>query len=132
MKRSILPLLFVLLATAAFGQDTNTLAPDQNPNYMISQQKYMNLKDSLLAWENTTIQNTYKAYDWREAREERRAERRLYRRQSALYAPSLNFGYQYGWNSYGYSPYNHNYNWNRWGISRPFLGFRSGNWWFGF
>lgn len=130
MKRGILPLLFVLLVTMTQAQSAELL-PDQNPNYQISQQKYMNQKDSLLSWANTTVQNTYKAYDWREAREERRAERRAYRRQSALFAPSLNYGYPFGWNSYGYGAYNP-YNWNRWGISRPFIGFRSGNWWFGF
>ncbi|MES2003722.1 MAG: hypothetical protein V4450_04315 [Bacteroidota bacterium] len=136
MIRRILPAaLFICIISASFAQQTNQLAPDQNPNYMISQQKYMNQKDSLLSWENTTIQSTYKAYDWREARDERRSERRLYRRQSAYYqnpfysSPSIN----YGWNNYGYnSYYNNNYGWNRWGISRPYIGFRSGNWWFGF
>lgn len=138
MKRRILPLLFVTLVTAAAAQDSNSLAPDQNPNYMISQQKYMNQKDSLLSWENTTVQQTYKAYDWREARGERRAERRAYRRQTNSWlAPSLSYGYpsHYGWNNYGYSPYiryNSWSRWNRWGITRPFLGLQLGNFWLGF
>ena len=130
MIRNILLTLFIGAGSVSFAQQNNQLAPDQNPNYLVSQQKYMNQKDSLFAWENTTIQSTYKAYDWREAREERRSERRAYRREAAYYqtpyylTPSVN---------YGYSPYYYNnYSLNRWGFSRPYIGFRSGNWWFGF
>ena len=135
MIRNILLTLFIGAASVSFAQQNNQLAPDQNPNYLVSQQKYMNQKDSLLVWENTTIQSTYKAYDWHEAREERRNERRAYRRETSYYqtpyylTPTVN----YGWNNYGYSPYTYNsYSPYRLGISRPFIGFRSGNWWFGF
>ena len=139
MFRIFTTLLTVCVASATFAQQTNTLAPDQNPNYMVSQLRYMNTKDSLLSNENTTIQETYKAYDWREAREERRDERRNYRRQLSYLdnyyvSPSIN----YGWNQYGYNAYyNRNYyGRNRWswglGFTRPFIGFRTGNWWFGF
>jgi hypothetical protein len=127
----ILPALFICLASASFAQESSQLVPDQNPNFMVSRLKYMNQKDSLLSWENTTIQATYKAYDWREAREERRSERRSYRAQSNYYnnpfyiTPNIGYGY----NSY-YT--RRNYGWNNWGFVRPFIGFRTGNWWFGF
>lgn len=78
----------------------NSLVSDQNPRYQESQDRYMKLRDSLTAWHNTTIQNTYKAYDWREAREERRKQRREWRHQERL----LN-SYYSGYDYYGYYPY---------------------------
>lgn len=102
--------------------------PDQNPNYAQSMHKYMGSKDSLLAYANTTIDQTYKAYDFYQARLERRQQRRDRRynvrmiRAENSYYPSYNYG--------GYSP------WNSWGNYGgrfiPNIGFRSGNWWFGF
>ncbi|NCI48316.1 hypothetical protein GWC95_00180 [Sediminibacterium roseum] len=136
MFRIFTTMLAVCVTITSFAQNTNTLAPDQNPNYMVSQLKYTNTKDSLLSYSNTTAQETYKAYDWLEAREERRSERRAYRREAALlngyYSPTVN----YGWSNYGYRSYNNYYNpyysRSRWGFGRPFIGFRTGNWWFGF
>ncbi len=134
MFRIFVTMLTVCAAISSFAQQANTLAPDQNPNYMVSQLKYTDQKDSLLSYANTTIQETYKAYDWREAREERRSERRAYRRQTSYmdsyYVPSY---VNYGWNNnnYGYNSYNNYYNRGRWGFSRPFIGFRTGNFWFG-
>jgi hypothetical protein len=136
MFRIFLTMLTVCATISSFAQQTNSLAPDQNPNYMVSQLKYTNQKDSLLNYSNTTSQETYKAYDWREAREERRTERRSYRREASYLngyysQPVINYGhsnYGYGYNN----SYNNYYNRNRWGISRPFIGFRTGNWWFGF
>jgi hypothetical protein len=132
MFRILVTMLTVCATISSFAQQTNTLAPDQNPNYMVSQLKYMNQKDSVLAYSNTTAQETYKAYDWRDAREERRTERRTYRRETAYLSNYYTPSYNYGWNSYGYNSNNNYYNRNRWGISRPFIGFRTGNWWFGF
>lgn len=140
MFRTFTTILAICAAISSFAQQKNALAEDQNPNYMVSQLKYMNQKDSLLSFENTTIQDTYKAYDWREARDERRSERRAYRQQSVSYmdayytTPYIN--YNYGLNNYRYgyrSSYNNYYSRSRWGFfSRPFIGFRTGNWWFGF
>lgn len=134
MFRIFLTMLTLCAGLSAVAQQS-TLAPDQNPNYMLSQAKYTGQRDSLLSYANTTVQQTYKAYDWREARDERRAERRSFRRQLALTnaqygSPYLN--YDYGWNTYRYSynPYGY-YNRYGWGI-RPSIGFRTGNWWFGF
>lgn len=132
MSRIFLTMLTVCAVFSASAQQTTPLAPDQNPNYMVSQLKYTSQKDSLLAYANTTVQQTYKAYDWREARDERRAERRAYRRQNTYYEPYYVTPYaNYGWSGrYSYNPYSYGrYNW---GFSRPFIGFRTGNWWFGF
>ena len=134
MIRLILPIALICLVFPGFSQQAGNLLPDQNPNYTLSRQKYMSQKDSLLRWENTTIQETYKAYDWREVREERRNERRTYRRQLALSDRYYYTPFNYGWNNYyGYdSYYRNNYGWSNWRIQRPFIGFRTGNWWFGF
>lgn len=91
-------LLTLFIAAGAFTvANAQELAPDQNPNYMASLEKYKGLHDNLQLTMNTTVQDTYKAYDWRAARDERRAENREYNR--------LNYRYN-GYNDYGY--YNRN------------------------
>lgn len=118
--KKIFTLLAIASLTVSFGQD---LAPDQNPNYQISQDKYMQKSDELTAAHSTTIQDTYKAYDWREAKEEqkqlrrdRRFELRKMRIQSR-YPVCCNQGYRrygnQGWNQptyYCYPNYNYGYN----------------------
>lgn len=138
MFRIFVTMLTVCATISSFAQQQNTLAPDQNPNYMVSQLKYTQQMDSLLSYSNTTVQDTYKAYDWREAREERRTERRLNRRQTSYFDSYYNPAINYGWNGYNngyysrYNNFNNNfYNRGRWGFSRPFIGFRTGNWFFG-
>ena len=95
---------------------TNTqeeLAPDQNPNYRKSMDKYLATKDELVKTEGTTVQATYKAIDDMQIRQERRDMRRTYRQQRRL--ARINNGYYYyspysygGYNSfgYGYNSYN--------------------------
>lgn len=51
------------------------LAPDQNPNYMRSAEKYAEKSDELTANQGETIQQTYKAYDWREFKAEQKQQR---------------------------------------------------------
>ncbi|RXK80797.1 hypothetical protein [Filimonas effusa] len=132
MKQLMILLVAVVAVTAVRAQVHTALAPDQNPQYMQSQQKYMGIKDSLLAGSNTTIQDTYKAYDFYQARLERRAQRRANRyevrrlmAENSWYAPGYyNNGYNYGG---GYSPFFNNY----YGSGFfPRVGFRTGNWWF--
>jgi hypothetical protein len=89
------------------------LAPDQNPNFAISRDKYMKMADSVNAWHSTTIQDTYKAIDWIADRQEARAERREFRRQnrrywSGWYEPYYN-SYNYGYRNYPYNNYNYGY-----------------------
>lgn len=117
--KKILTLLAIAILTSSFGQE---LAPDQNPNYQISQDKYMQKSDELTAAHSTTIQDTYQAYDWREAKEakkqmrrDRNYELRKLRIQSR-FPVCCNQGYRrcgnQGWNQpgYGYSNFNSGYN----------------------
>jgi len=64
-------LLFSLVVFGSVHAQTQ-LANDQNPNYLVGQQKYLQLNDSMQAYMNVTEQNTYKAYDWYEAKMERK------------------------------------------------------------
>lgn len=99
------------------------LVEDQNPRYQESRAKYIELADSLNANQGTTVQKTYKAYDWYTAREERRQLRRERNYELSLYNPyyygssyyypsiySLGFGYS----NYGYRNWGHNRSWRGW------------------
>lgn len=111
MKRRIHLFLFLVI-TASFlttGTMAQTgLAPDQNPNYMISQNKYMGIADSINTWHSTTIQDTYKAIDFladrREAREQRRAFRQQLRLERIRYG---GYGYYNDFNNFN-APYYYN------------------------
>ncbi|MFP5042665.1 hypothetical protein [Parasediminibacterium sp. JCM 36343] len=133
---SVLFLLVCFIVNAQNGGERNGLAPDQNPNYMQSQAKYMRVKDSLIGTENTTAQQTYKAYDWyqekidnRNARQELRREIRLanaynYNNYNDGYYNNYNNGYYNNYNSYGgYYGYQ-----NNWYNVVPHVGYRTGNW----
>ncbi len=104
------------------------LAPDQNPNYKKSQEKYVAKKDELTKNEGTTVQATYKAIDDMQIKQERkdlkrsnRQDRRMgritnrgYNYNSPYYFSNSNYpNNYYGYNNYntypGYSPFN-NYN----------------------
>lgn len=94
---------FTLFAAALISSSMATaqtdLAPDQNPRHGESLSKYTRIADSLNALHGTTIQNTYKAYDFMEARAERRDERRNFRRQLRLLRASR-FGWVDAFNPY--------------------------------
>jgi len=119
---------FLVFSLSAKAQ-TGVLLPDQNPNYLQSQEKYTKLKDSLLIYSNTTPQQTYQAFDWYQDKLNRKNERRSYRRQNQFFYPSLGYA-NYGWSQYGYyDPYRYS---SRRAWIRPTIGFRTGNWFFGF
>ncbi|WP_134091761.1 hypothetical protein [Olivibacter sp. XZL3] len=91
------------------------ISTDQNPNFNKSLRRYLTISDSLLRDQGSTVQQTYKAYDWYLAREERKALRRerrhLERMANPYYSdrfyPSIGFGY-FGysrWGNRGWSPY---------------------------
>ncbi|HJV19944.1 MAG TPA: hypothetical protein VJ552_08730 [Sediminibacterium sp.] len=122
-------IICLLLTSAGAEAQTGVLLPDQNPNYLQSQEKYTKLKDSLLIYSNSTSQQTYQAFDWYQDKLNRRNDRRTYRRQNQWSYPS--FGYtNYGWDQYGYyNPYRYGHL-RTW--IRPSIGFRTGNWFFGF
>ena len=86
---------FLLIAILFFNISwSQTLHPDQNPQYAISRSKYMHLSDSINQWHSTTLHQTYKAYDWYEAKQERKSDRRLFRRQIQLERARYGFYYQ--------------------------------------
>lgn len=125
----------ILLALPAMTYSQETTVFDQNPRYKESMDRYMQAVDSLTAWHGTTLQNTYKAYDWREARDQRRAQRREWRHEERMvggyyngyyypdyypgndgyYAPSYSYPY--------YNPYINPYG-NRWRRFHFGVGFR--------
>ncbi|MEO3406314.1 hypothetical protein AAFN85_20535 [Mucilaginibacter sp. CAU 1740] len=119
MKNNIIIAACVLLCSLFSGvvsaQQQTALLPDQNPRYAESQYKYARMADTLNRLHGVTIQNTYKAYDWYEAKLERRQQNRQWRHEERMngyndYSPSWGL---YG--GYSYSPYL-NYGWgNRWG-----------------
>ncbi|EHQ25295.1 hypothetical protein [Mucilaginibacter paludis] len=128
MKRNLIIICGLLLGSLYGGivkaQEAAPLAPDQNPNYMASVQKYAAIADSLNSQHGTTVQNTYKAYDWYEARQERRQQNRAWRHQEMLnsgyydYSPSWGlyggYSYPYIFGNYGYG--NHFYGRGRFGF----------------
>ena len=108
---------FIIGATG-LSLHAQEITPDQNPNYKVSMEKYKAMQNDLQTSMNTTVQNTYKAYDWTTAKAERKIERRNERREYRLFN---NYNRQYydpynynGRNSYG-RPYQYrNYNGWRW------------------
>jgi hypothetical protein len=125
--KKILTLFWIAFGVLMAYQEANaqTQAENQNPNFRVSMNKYLAAADSLSVTMNTTVQNTYKAYDWYEAREERRALRKQYRHEERM--ARIKYGRDYYPNYYGsYYGYNSGWNWN-W---MPRVGYRTGNWWF--
>ena len=78
-----LAILFFCLGSMSMVHAQET-QPNQNPNWKKSLEKYEANKDKLTQTQGTTEQKTYKAYDWTEAKNERKQQRRDYRQQRAL------------------------------------------------
>lgn len=116
--KQLLTSLFLSVTLMGAGSIFAQVA-DQNPNFEESLVKYMRLSQDEPASLGTTVQQTYKALDWYEQREERRALRR-----SRNHELRMNRSY---YSDY-YSPYYYN-SWNRW---LPNVGFRTGDFWFSF
>lgn len=121
MKKTLLFYCLILTVVSVNAQETATA--DQNPNYKESLQKYQSQQDKLLATMNTTVQDTYKAYDWYVAKQERKQQRVADRRERRLYRLQ-NYGNYYNpFNNYydpfaapfRYAPYYHRYrSWRHW------------------
>lgn len=86
-----------LLSAGASAQQSN---PDQNPNYQVSMDYYMQNYRTLTANEGETVQSTYTAYDWTTHKMEQKQERkdRKYELQKMRYQSRYRC-------SYGTSPY---------------------------
>lgn len=115
---------FGIMTLSMFSFGAWAQIADQNPNYEESMRYYLQVSDSLTQTLNTTVQDTYKAYDWYEAREERKALRSAYRHDERMNRGGYYSDYYYGSN---YSYYPNYYNYSRW---IPSIGFRTGNFWF--
>ncbi|MFZ1528868.1 MAG: hypothetical protein WAT19_08960 [Ferruginibacter sp.] len=132
-------LLFAILLFSVFNlkaQDA-ALAPDQNPRYKESLDKYVASKDELQKTNNTTVQDTYKAYDWYQAKMDRRQDRINYRRQMNLYRRNNYYPYDNYYN--GYDHYrNNNYRYNNRGNNNRHYNYQPGcsspfgNWFYWF
>ena len=103
MKKVILTLFVLSSSLIIKAQETS----NQNPNYKISQAKYELGQEKVLASMGTTAQQTYKAYDWTEAKQESKQQRIQLRQQRALaYIKYSNQYPFYSFNSYN-NPYNY-------------------------
>lgn len=129
MKRSIhscfLLITTLFLATGAMAQ-TGGLAPDQNPNYMIARDRYMSIKDSVINFQGTTIQDTYKAIDFLQDRREAREQRRLFRQN--LRMERVRYG---GYGGYNYYDNNTPYYYNNYPYYNGYRSYRYGRGWNG-
>jgi hypothetical protein len=113
MKRYLLTIIcFLITLLGASSLSAQELVPDQNPNYDLSRKKYMGLSDSVNQWHGTTVQQTYKAYDWFEARQERKREKIQFRRELR----SERVKHRYYYQPYYHQSYNSRYrnHWSYW------------------
>ena len=94
------------LILSSFGSVAQELAPDQNPNYANSAEKYAAKSAELTATQSETVQDTYKAYDWREAKAEKQELRK--ERQYEIRKARAQSRYRCGGNRY----YNNGYSYN--------------------
>ena len=111
MKYLFYTAILLVLPAMTYCQQTIVFASDQNLHYKESQDRYMKVADSLTTFHSTTLQQTYKAYDWREAKHARKQQNREWRHQEILNRPYTNYYYWSDYNPYNYwsdySPYNY-------------------------
>ena len=81
---NILFLVVVFITTLSFSQET-ALAQNQNPNYKVSLDKYLEADNDYVFAEGTTLQETYVAIDLLEERRQLRSLRREHRANRALW-----------------------------------------------
>lgn len=120
-KLLIILIMGTTISSVAYAQE---LQANQNASYKISQDHYLKLADSILKFEGTTVQNTYKAIDYMQDKLDRKAARRAFRQQLRLerarnpYWSIYNFSndwsnpYYNNWNSF--YPYNSYYRSSSW------------------
>ncbi len=114
MKNLGFLLLSVMVGTFAQAQTSD---PDQNPNHAQAAAKYEANKESLLANQGLTIQNTYEAFDWstfkadkKQARIDNRQAVRLARANTPNYYGRPYYGYgRYNYNNFGYQNYGYGF-----------------------
>ena len=99
MKRIFLSSVGCVFSLLLFAQQEN-LTADQNPNFKLSQVKYTGNADVLQQTNNTTVQNTYKAFDWYANKQTRRQERISFNRQLRLLRAQQFWFNQQGFNGF--------------------------------
>ncbi|WP_256011070.1 hypothetical protein [Desertivirga xinjiangensis] len=88
---------------------------DQNPNYLISQKKYIENADSIKLMIASTAETLYVPYDPDAAKHARRQQRREWRHQERMVPDNYYYGGS-GWNlGFGYNWFNNGSRWNNWG-----------------
>ena len=92
-----------LLSAGSIAQESN---PDQNPNYKVSMDYYMENRQTLTANQGQTVQQTYEAFDWTKYKADLKQERkdRHYEMKKMRYQSRYRCNYG--------NPYNYNYNYN--------------------
>jgi V8-like Glu-specific endopeptidase len=121
--KHILAGFLILSSVGSFAQ---ALAPDQNPNYQNSAEKYAEKSVELTATQSETTQDTYKAYDYREAKAEKKQAR--IDRQHELRKLRMQNRYRCGnnrnyYNGYPNGNYNNQYYNNSYGLPSCGTGF---------
>ncbi|WP_029209631.1 hypothetical protein [Aquimarina agarilytica] len=81
MRTRMLTLLGFLTFCILSAQDSKPLVEDQNPNYKVAMDKYMESPKEYTLLQSTTVQETYKAIDPLEEKRELRSQRRQFSAQ---------------------------------------------------
>jgi len=109
-------LFIAALFTSVIGMNAQTApatqAPDQNPNYYKSRDKYMAKSEELLANQGKTIQETYKAIDDMQLKQERKDLARQRRHERRMARIQSRGRYYYGNNYYNSGYYGNGYGYN--------------------
>lgn len=116
MKPLYMMLTGLFLASLVQAQEVN----DQNPRFAESRDRYMGQRDSLLSTQGTTVQDTYKAYDWSQMREDHQYNRRENRNQRRLFRAQAPRYYNSPWINRMNTPIG-------WRLN-PNFGYNTGNW----
>jgi uncharacterized protein YxeA len=110
--KTLLSVAVLLFISSTINAQQNS---DQNPNYHKSMDYYMKQKDELQKTMNTTVQNTYRAFDWYQNKLDKKQQRIDNRQQVRIArASSPSFYYYPHYTSYNRYHRNWNYNYDNW------------------
>ena len=103
--------LIMMSSISTFAQDA-----DQNPNWRNSADKYATQASDLTGTQSTTVQDTYEAYDWREAKAEEKQERqdRRYNLRTMRIQSRYNYNRPYQYGNFHHNNWNNGYYNNGW------------------
>ncbi|SEW37281.1 hypothetical protein [Chitinophaga arvensicola] len=110
--RQVILTTCLVLGGIIAGQAQDALQADQNVHYKVSRDKYLANSSYLTRDQGTTVQQTYKAYQYFEAKAEARQQRRQWRQDRRMARNTWydeSFGYAPSSYSYNYPVYNNTY-----------------------